>query len=76
MSYMKTKSLTIRIDKELNDLLNKASKQTGKSKSQVAREAIERQLRLVQMESLRKRIMPFAESQGYLTDDDVFRDVS
>ncbi|HHN64804.1 MAG TPA: CopG family transcriptional regulator [Nitrospirae bacterium] len=73
---MKTKSLTIRIDKELNDLLNKASKQTGKSKSQVAREAIERQLRLVQMESLRKRIMPFAESQGYLTDDDVFRDVS
>ncbi len=76
MSYMKTKSLTIRIDKELNDLLNKASKQTGKSKSQVAREAIERQLRLVQMESLRKRIKPFAESQGYLIDDDVFRDVS
>jgi len=76
MSYMKTTSLTIRIDKELNDLLNKASQQTGKTKSQVAREAIERQLRLVQMESLRKRVMPFAESRGYLTDDDVFREVS
>ncbi|NOY64892.1 MAG: ribbon-helix-helix protein, CopG family [Nitrospirae bacterium] len=73
---MKTTSLTIRIDKELNDLLNKASQQTGKTKSQVAREAIERQLRLVQMESLRKRVMPFAESRGYLTDDDVFREVS
>lgn len=76
MSYMKTASLTIRIDKELNDLLNKASQQTGKSKSQVAREAIERQLRLVQMERLRKRVMPFAESRGYLTDDDVFKEIS
>ncbi len=76
MSYMKTVSLTIRIDKKLNGLLDKTSRQTGRSKSQVAREAIERQLRLVQMENLRRRIMPFAESRGYLTDDDVFSDVS
>jgi predicted transcriptional regulator len=73
---MKTTSLTIRIDKKLDKLLEKTSQQTGKSKSQVAREAIERQLRLFQMENLRKRIMPFAESRGYLTDDDVFREVS
>jgi len=76
MYYMKRASLTIRIDKELADLLKKASQQTGKSKSQVAREAIERQLRLFQMEYLRERIKPFAESQGYLTDEDVFREVS
>jgi hypothetical protein len=25
---------------------------------------------------LRKRMMPFAEAAGYLTDEDVFRDVS
>ena len=24
----------------------------------------------------RRRILPFAEARGYLTDDDVFRDVS
>lgn len=76
MSYMKTSSLTIRIDKKLDTVLDKASQQTGKSKSQVAREAIERQLRLIQLENLRRRIMPFAEARGYLTDEDVFRKVS
>ena len=38
--------------------------------------ALRRQLALLQFERLRKRVLPFAESQGYLTDDDVFRDVS
>ena len=76
MSYMKTSSLTIRIDKKLDSLLTKASRQTGKSKSQVAREALKRQLNLSQFESLRRRIMPFAEARGYLTDDDVFKDIS
>jgi hypothetical protein len=33
-------------------------------------------LAVAQFEDLRRRIMPFAEAQGYLTDEDVFRDVS
>ena len=27
-------------------------------------------------EEARRQILPFAEAQGYLTDEDVFRDVS
>jgi predicted transcriptional regulator len=73
---MKTSSLTIRLDRDLNRLLSKASKQTGKSRSEVAREALRRQLRLEQFESLRRKAMPFAEARGYLTDEDVFSDVS
>jgi predicted transcriptional regulator len=73
---MKVSTLTIRLDKELNALLSRASKQSGKSKSEVAREAIQRQLRLVQFESLRRKAMPFAEARGYLTDEDVFREIS
>ena len=73
---MKTSSLTIRLDPDLNKLLNRASKQSGKSRSEVAREALRRQLRLVQFESLRKKAMPFAEARGYLTDEDVFSEVS
>ncbi len=76
MYYMKTLSLTIRLDKKLDTQLTKTSRRTGKSKSQVAREALQRQLRLNQFESLRQRIMPFAEARGYLTDDDVFKVVS
>jgi len=64
------------LDRDLGKLLSKASKQSGKSKSEVAREALRRQLRLVQFESLRKKAMPFAEARGYLTDEDVFSEVS
>jgi predicted transcriptional regulator len=73
---MKTATLTIRLDKELDRLLSRACRQAGQNRSEVAREALRRQLRISQFESLRRRIMPFAEARGYLTDEDVFRDVS
>ena len=73
---MKTSVLTIRLDKDLEKLLAKVSKQSGKNRSEIAREALRRQLRITQFESLRKRIMPFAEARGFLTDGDVFSKVS
>ena len=73
---MKTSTLTIRLDDDLDKLLTKASKQSGKNRSEVAREALRRQLRVNQFEALRRKIMPFAEARGYLTDEDVFREVS
>ena len=73
---MKISTLTIRLDKDLNALLSRASKQSGKSKSEVAREALHRQLRIEQFESLRRKAMPFAEARGYLTDEDVFQKIS
>ncbi len=73
---MKISTLTIRLDKDLDALLSRASKQSGRSKSEVAREALRRQLRIVQFESLRRKAMPFAEARGYLTDEDVFREIS
>ena len=76
MQYMKTTMLTIRLDEELEALLDKASRRTGKSKSEIAREALRRQIRLETFESLRRRIMPFAEARGLLTDEDVFSKIS
>jgi predicted transcriptional regulator len=73
---MKTATITIRLDKDLDDLLAKASKRSGKNRSEIAREALRRQLRLAQFEELRKRIMPFAEARGLLTDEDVFSQIS
>jgi predicted transcriptional regulator len=73
---MKTSTLTIRLDKNLDALLTRMSHQTGINRSELAREALRRQLRISQFESLRRRMMPFAEARGYLTDDDVFTDVS
>lgn len=73
---MKTNTLTIRLDKDLDELLTKASRRSGKNRSEVAREALRRQLHISQFEALRQRMMPFAEARGYLTDEDVFAEVS
>jgi predicted transcriptional regulator len=76
MYYMKTATLTIRLDKELEELLSKASRRTGKNRSEIAREALRRQIRLETFEELRRRIMPFAEVRGYLTDEDILAKIS
>ncbi|MCH7856468.1 MAG: ribbon-helix-helix protein, CopG family [Gemmatimonadetes bacterium] len=73
---MKTSALTIRLDPELEEQLDRVAKRSGRSRSEVVREALRRQLAVAQFDDLRKRIMPFAEARGYLTDEDVFRDVS
>jgi len=76
MYYMKTATLTIRLDKELEELLSRASKRMGKNRSEITREALRRQIRLENFEELRRRIMPFAEARGYLTDEDIFSKIS
>jgi predicted transcriptional regulator len=73
---MKTTSLTIRMDEELSALLDSVSERSGRNRSEIAREALKRQLRVTRFDNLRKRVMPFAEARGYLTDDDVFEAVS
>lgn len=76
LSYMKTSALTIRLDPELEKQLERLAERTGRTRSEIVREALRRQLAIAQFEDLRKRMMPFAEASGYLTDEDVFRDVS
>ena len=76
MYDMKSSALTIRLDPDLERQLTRVARRTGRSRSEVVRDAIRRQLALAQFEDLRRRIMPLAEARGYLTDEDVFRDVS
>lgn len=76
MSYMKPDTITIRLDRDLSALLARASRRSGRNRSDIAREALRRQLRLDQFEALRRRVMPFAEARGYLADEDVFAEVS
>jgi len=73
---MKTSALTVRLDPDLERRLARAAKRSGRTRSEFVREALRRQLALSQFEELRQRVMPFAEAAGYLTDEDVFRDIS
>jgi predicted transcriptional regulator len=73
---MKSSALTIRLDRELERQLKRVSALTGRTRSELVRDALRRQLALVQFEEIRRRVVPFAEARGYLTDEDVFRVVS
>jgi predicted transcriptional regulator len=73
---MKPSALTIRLDQDLDEQLTRLAEQTGRSKSEIARDALRRQLAVLQFDAARRQIMPFAEARGYLTDEDVFRSVS
>ena len=61
-------TLTIRIDKELEQLLDDFSKQSGRSKSDLVRVALKRQLSIESFQQLRKKLLPYGEAQGWLTD--------
>jgi len=69
-------TLTIRLDKDLERALDRLCKQTGQSRSEIVRDALRRELSLRRFDDLRRRVLPFAEARGYLTDEDVVRDVS
>jgi predicted transcriptional regulator len=69
-------ALTVRLPPELDRMLRRVAKRTGRRRSEIVREALQRQLWREEFEDLRRRVVPFAEARGYLTDEDVFRDVS
>lgn len=68
--------LTLRIDDKLDKELNELAAATGKSKSDIAREAIKSQVFLTRLEALRAKGVPMAQAHGILTDQDVFALVS
>jgi len=73
---MKTAALTIRLDPDLERALAHLASKTGRSRSDIARDALRRQLALLRFEDARRQVMPFAEARGYLSDEDVFNAVS
>jgi len=73
---MKTAAVTIRLDPKLEKLLDRVCSDTGRSRSEVVRDALRRQLTLQLFEDARRKIIPFAEAQGIFTDEDVFKIVS
>ncbi|NNE36285.1 MAG: CopG family transcriptional regulator [Rhodothermales bacterium] len=68
--------ITFRLDRDLERQLDDVCRDSGRSRSEIIRDALRRHLSLTKFEQLRSRVMPFAEARGYLTDDDVFDDLS
>jgi len=69
-------TVTVRLDDDLDRELSEVSDALGRSRSEIVRDALRRQLSVLRFEELREQVMPFAEARGYLTDEDVFEEVS
>ena len=74
MSYMT--ALTIRIPDELRRQLQELCEQHHRSTTDVVRESLRRYVAAEQLRQIREQTHPQAEARGFLTDEDVFREVS
>jgi len=67
------KPLTIRLPDDLREALDKISKRDHVPLSDIVRESVRRYVSIRRFRQLRDKVLPFAEAQGLLTDEDVFR---
>lgn len=65
-------TITIRLPEDLKSELEAISKAEDKPLSDIVRESLRRYVAIQQFRRLRKKVLPFAESQGLLTDEDIF----
>jgi Arc/MetJ-type ribon-helix-helix transcriptional regulator len=73
---MKDASVTIRLDPKLQRELSRLSRQLGRSRSDLVRDALRRQLALLRFEQPQRGLLPLAEAKGILSDEDLFDLVS
>ena len=69
-------TLTIRIPDKLRTDLKKISREQKKPVSDVVRDSVRRYVVIEKFRALRKKVLPFAEAQGFITDEDVFKAIS
>ncbi len=69
-------TLTVRIDSELRNELKKISEAEHVAVSDLVRESLRKYVLLKKFRGFRNTVLPLAEAEGYLTDEDVFGDIS
>jgi predicted transcriptional regulator len=70
---MKAPTVTIRLDSRLQRELDRLRRRLGRSRSDVVRDALRRQIAILRFERSRRALLPLAEARGILTDEDVCR---
>lgn len=68
--------MTVRIPDDLRKDLKKISQKEGVPVSDLVRESLRKYVLLYRFRKLREMVLPFAEAQGILTDEDVFKLIS
>ena len=69
-------TLTIRLPDQLRTDLETLSRQEHKAVSEIVRDSLRRHVAVQRFRAVRRKILPFAEAQGLVTDEDVFKALS
>lgn len=69
-------TITIRLPEKLQKELEMVVRADKSTKSDIIREAVSRYVAAKRFHQLRKKVLPFAEAQGLLTDEDIFKALS
>ena len=73
MTAMKSSTVTIRVDAKLNRELKRLSRSLGQTKSDIACDALKRQVALLRFRKTRQVVLSEIDAKsGFLTDEDVF----
>ena len=67
-----SKTITIRLDDQLAEMLDHVAGHTGRTRSEIMRDALARRLSIELLELAREKLVPLAQRQGIYTDEDVF----
>lgn len=74
---MKSFAITVRVDAKLDRELKRLSRSLRQSKSDIARDALKRQVSLLRFRKTRQAVLSEIEAKtGILTDEDIFNTVS
>jgi predicted transcriptional regulator len=68
--------VSIRLPDDLRKELQEISKKESRPVSDLVRESLKKYIAIYRFRKIREIVLPFAEAQGILTDEDVFKIVS
>lgn len=69
------KIITIRIPDELDIELIRISKEQDRPVSSLVRDSLKQYIKIYRFRRLREKLMPFAEAQGLLTDEEIYEKI-
>jgi len=78
LSYMEvvmSQTITIRIPENMRKELEELSKSENKPLSDLVRDSLKKFILVYRFRKLRNTVLPFAEVQGILTDEEVFENL-
>lgn len=68
--------ISIRLPEDIRKKLKDISRDESRSVSDLVRDSLKKYIAIHRFRKLRETVLPFAESQGILTDEDIFKIIS